>query len=280
MLVLRLMGVGKTFYGSNVMSNEDEGVSRVQDERQLRRDITQHDLPTIIQMNLLLLMLAIPSVFTLTCYNGMKLMRMQAVGESVEECPASAYCYNMTASAAFVVDVVKAGCSTWRCMLARDKCISTVFQMVPVSLCCCSHDRCNVAGNPVYDALPSSGGNDGWGSGGSQNSWDNKYNNNNNDYDNNGNNHNNNNGWGNNNDNIGSPAGTPAPSGGFSPKQIKDRFRDFDIDDRHNNGGGGGDEETFESVDWRRTTPPTRNLNGNGGSGGNQPMGREVELDD
>ncbi|WKX89830.1 hypothetical protein Q1695_009017 [Nippostrongylus brasiliensis] len=228
MLVLRLMGVGKTFYGSNVMSNEDEGVSRVQDERQLRRDITQHDLPTIIQMNLLLLMLAIPSVFTLTCYNGMKLMRMQAVGESVEECPASAYCYNMTASAAFVVDVVKAGCSTWRCMLARDKCISTVFQMVPVSLCCCSHDRCNVAGNPVYD----------------------------------------------------SPAGTPAPSGGFSPKQIKDRFRDFDIDDRHNNGGGGGDEETFESVDWRRTTPPTRNLNGNGGSGGNQPMGREVELDD
>ncbi|VDL73377.1 unnamed protein product [Nippostrongylus brasiliensis] len=44
--------------------------------------------------------------------------------------------------------------------------------------------------------------------------------------------------------------------------------------------GGGGDEETFESVDWRRTTPPTRNLNGNGGSGGNQPMGREVELDD
>ncbi|EPB67960.1 hypothetical protein ANCCEY_12955 [Ancylostoma ceylanicum] len=49
--------------------------------------------------------------------SGMKLLRMQSVGESVEECPASAYCYNMTASAALVVDVVKAGCSTWRCMV-------------------------------------------------------------------------------------------------------------------------------------------------------------------
>ncbi|EYB81722.1 hypothetical protein Y032_0375g236 [Ancylostoma ceylanicum] len=93
----------------------------------------------------------LPAAYSLTCYNGMKLLRMQSVGESVEECPASAYCYNMTASAALVVDVVKAGCSTWRCMLARDKCISTTFQMVPVSLCCCSHDRCNVGDNPVYE---------------------------------------------------------------------------------------------------------------------------------
>ncbi|VDP15413.1 unnamed protein product [Heligmosomoides polygyrus] len=48
----------------------------------------------------------------------MKLIRMQSVGDTVEECPASSYCYNMTASAAFVVDVVKAGCSTWRCMVS------------------------------------------------------------------------------------------------------------------------------------------------------------------
>lgn len=86
-----------------------------------------------------------PAVYSLTCYNvslssiygegeipenlepmvtadsefiqGMKMLRMQSVGDTVEECPASAYCYNMTASAAFVVDLVKAGCSTWRCMV-------------------------------------------------------------------------------------------------------------------------------------------------------------------
>ncbi|KAK6729495.1 hypothetical protein RB195_006504 [Necator americanus] len=103
-------------------------------------------------MFVLALFLAVfPAAYSLTCYNGMKLVRMQSVGESVEECPSGAYCYNMTASAALIVDVVKAGCSTWRCMLARDKCISTTFQMVPVSLCCCSHDRCNVGGNPVFD---------------------------------------------------------------------------------------------------------------------------------
>uniref|UniRef100_A0A0K0DPA7 Activin_recp domain-containing protein n=1 Tax=Angiostrongylus cantonensis TaxID=6313 RepID=A0A0K0DPA7_ANGCA len=96
----------------------------------------------------------------------MKMIRMQSVGQSVEECPSGAYCYNMTASAALIVDVVKAGCSTWRCMLARDKCISLTIQMVPVSLCCCSYDRCNVGENPVYgffSQLPSSGSNNGWG---------------------------------------------------------------------------------------------------------------------
>ncbi|KJH52962.1 hypothetical protein DICVIV_00831 [Dictyocaulus viviparus] len=50
----------------------------------------------------------------------------------------------MTASASSLIDVVKAGCSLWRCMLARDKCISTVFQKIPISLCCCSTDRCNI----------------------------------------------------------------------------------------------------------------------------------------
>lgn len=42
---------------------------------------------------------------------------MQAIGQSTEECAAGAYCYNMTAQAYFLVDAVKAGCSTWRCMV-------------------------------------------------------------------------------------------------------------------------------------------------------------------
>ncbi|KAE9412628.1 hypothetical protein Angca_001616, partial [Angiostrongylus cantonensis] len=67
-----------------------------------------------------LLLLFIPATHSLTCYNGMKMIRMQSVGQSVEECPSGAYCYNMTASAALIVDVVKAGCSTWRCMVRRE----------------------------------------------------------------------------------------------------------------------------------------------------------------
>ncbi|VDK50841.1 unnamed protein product [Cylicostephanus goldi] len=82
--------------------------------------------------------------------SGGRLLSTSAVGESVEECPPSAYCYNMTANVAFFVDAIKAGCSTWRCMLARDTCIRTTFQMIPVSFCCCSHDRCNVAENLAY----------------------------------------------------------------------------------------------------------------------------------
>ncbi|KAK6025054.1 hypothetical protein OSTOST_09059 [Ostertagia ostertagi] len=197
---------------------------------------------------------------------------MQSVGESVEECPASAYCYNMTASAALVVDVVKAGCSTWRCMLARDKCISTTFQFIPVSLCCCSQDRCNVGGNPAYDSITSGGGGSGgwggggssdggssgggWGGGGSQDGrkCDSTNNNNNNNY----------NGWGNNNDNqdeqssrsnVGGLFAEPKPpphlhrQGAGIPKQIADKFKDYDVDHRDDNNNG------VSTVRSRRNAP-------------------------
>ncbi|RCN34725.1 hypothetical protein ANCCAN_19429 [Ancylostoma caninum] len=178
-------------------------------------------------MLLLPLLFLLPVAYSLTCYNGMKLLRMQSVGESVEECPASAYCYNMTASAA---------------LLARDKCISTTFQMVPVSLCCCSHDRCNVGDNPVFDQGSSGGNSGGWG-GDSEQSSRGK--------------------WGGlfaEPDRGSTPTRPPSPSGGrgFSPKQIEDKFRDFDVDNHGDGGGGDGGEEVFEKVDVRFTTPPTR----------------------
>ncbi|GMT27999.1 hypothetical protein PFISCL1PPCAC_19296 [Pristionchus fissidentatus] len=103
---------------------------------------------------------------SLTCYNGMKLMRGQSVGQQTEECGAGASCYNMTSSAAFVVDVVKAGCSTWRCMMAKDRCIGININFVPVSLCCCSSDRCNVMGNPQYSSGGMGGGSNYGGGGG------------------------------------------------------------------------------------------------------------------
>ncbi|PIO76174.1 hypothetical protein TELCIR_01763 [Teladorsagia circumcincta] len=199
---------------------------------------------------------------------GIKLLRMQSVGESVEECPASAYCYNMTASAALVVDVVKAGCSTWRCMdwfagisrsvmwvdvltnkLARDKCISTTFQFIPVSLCCCSHDRCNVGGHPAYDSITSGGGESGgWGGGGSSDGG-------------------NSGGWG-----GGGRPTTPPSTGRWSPDQIKDKFKDYDVDHRDDNNNG---EEEFKRVDWRETPAPATRGDRNRGK---EPLGGEIEL--
>ncbi|KAF8368601.1 pqn-24 [Pristionchus pacificus] len=115
-------------------------------------------------------MLSIQMASSLTCYNGMKLIRGQSVGQQTEECAAGASCYNMTSSAAFVVDVVKAGCSQWRCMMAKDRCIGININFVPVSLCCCSHDRCNVMGNPTYSSGGMGGGSNygggGYGGGG------------------------------------------------------------------------------------------------------------------
>ncbi|VDM58895.1 unnamed protein product [Angiostrongylus costaricensis] len=79
---------------------------------------------------------------------GLKMVAGQTVGTDTIQCANSnAYCYNMTASAAALIDIVKAGCSLWRCMLARDRCVSTVFQKIPISLCCCSTDRCNLGDN-------------------------------------------------------------------------------------------------------------------------------------
>uniref|UniRef100_A0A0K0G1H8 Activin_recp domain-containing protein n=1 Tax=Strongyloides venezuelensis TaxID=75913 RepID=A0A0K0G1H8_STRVS len=82
--------------------------------------------------------------YSLTCYNGYKLLRGRSIGEETEDCSGSmAYCYNFTADAGAFLNVMKAGCSTLRCLLARNKCVNTEFQNVPVKFCCCNEDRCN-----------------------------------------------------------------------------------------------------------------------------------------
>uniref|UniRef100_A0A915BQD3 Activin_recp domain-containing protein n=1 Tax=Parascaris univalens TaxID=6257 RepID=A0A915BQD3_PARUN len=83
---------------------------------------------------------------SLTCYKGFKFIRGQSFGTETEECESdSAYCYNITAEAAVLINVMKAGCSTYRCMLSRNACRSTTFQGVPVSFCCCNNaDLCNL----------------------------------------------------------------------------------------------------------------------------------------
>ncbi|CEF66114.1 Hypothetical protein SRAE_2000078400 [Strongyloides ratti] len=85
--------------------------------------------------------------YSLTCYNGYTLLRGRNIGEETEDCSGSmAYCYNFTAEAGTFLNVMKAGCSTFRCLLARNKCIDTEFQNVPVKFCCCNEDRCNGEG--------------------------------------------------------------------------------------------------------------------------------------
>uniref|UniRef100_A0AC35TIM4 PDZ domain-containing protein n=1 Tax=Rhabditophanes sp. KR3021 TaxID=114890 RepID=A0AC35TIM4_9BILA len=77
--------------------------------------------------------------------SGYKLLKSSSVGDTTEDCEGSmAYCYNFTANRDNgFINVMKAGCSTYRCLLARDRCISTEFQGVPVQFCCCNEDRCN-----------------------------------------------------------------------------------------------------------------------------------------
>ncbi|CAI5438725.1 unnamed protein product [Caenorhabditis angaria] len=102
----------------------------------------------LFQNLILIAVFGISTVFSIECYAGLKILKGTSVGTTTIKCDNSAaYCYNMTASAAAVIEVTKAGCSMWRCMLAQNKCISTTFQNIPISLCCCNTPFCNVAEN-------------------------------------------------------------------------------------------------------------------------------------
>lgn len=51
-------------------------------------------------------------------FQGLKFIKGTSVGTATINCENSgAYCYNMTASAASLIEVTKAGCSMWRCMV-------------------------------------------------------------------------------------------------------------------------------------------------------------------
>ncbi|EFO19898.2 hypothetical protein LOAG_08590 [Loa loa] len=94
---------------------------------------------------LLVITVFVPVSYSITCYKGFQIIQGQIFGTETEECEnETAYCYNMTAEAALIFKIMKAGCSTYRCMLAANVCRSMTFQGVPVSFCCCNeHDLCN-----------------------------------------------------------------------------------------------------------------------------------------
>ncbi|VDK70368.1 unnamed protein product [Litomosoides sigmodontis] len=76
---------------------------------------------------------------------GYRLIRGQSFGRETKECEnKSDYCYNITADAAFILNIAKAGCSTYKCLLSTNTCRSMTFQGVPVQFCCCNeYDLCN-----------------------------------------------------------------------------------------------------------------------------------------
>ncbi|OZC12824.1 hypothetical protein X798_00458 [Onchocerca flexuosa] len=101
-----------------------------------------------ISQLLLVTTVLVSVVYSITCYKGFRIIRGQAIGTETEECEnETAYCYNMTAEAALILNIMKAGCSTYRCMFSANTCRSITFQGVPVSFCCCNeYDLCNYSG--------------------------------------------------------------------------------------------------------------------------------------
>ncbi|RCN35058.1 hypothetical protein ANCCAN_19089 [Ancylostoma caninum] len=65
-----------------------------------------------------LLLLVIPACWAIECYTGLKLIAGQSIGANTIQCDNSnALCYNMTANTGALLDIAKAGCSLWRCMV-------------------------------------------------------------------------------------------------------------------------------------------------------------------
>uniref|UniRef100_A0A0N5BVY0 Activin_recp domain-containing protein n=1 Tax=Strongyloides papillosus TaxID=174720 RepID=A0A0N5BVY0_STREA len=89
----------------------------------------------------ILLIFLIHTTIPLICYKGMSYTKGSKPEETME-CN-KGYCYNVTADAGLLFRGERAGCSSLRCLIARNKCISTEIKNIPVKFCCCDYDRCN-----------------------------------------------------------------------------------------------------------------------------------------
>ncbi|KAK6729186.1 hypothetical protein RB195_006307 [Necator americanus] len=81
----------------------------------------------------------------LECYTGFKYIKGRSVGTSKKTCEHSTdYCYNATADLTQLNEISMAGCSTTRCFLSHNKCITQMFQGHEIKFCCCNTgDLCN-----------------------------------------------------------------------------------------------------------------------------------------
>ncbi|KAK5972061.1 hypothetical protein GCK32_003489 [Trichostrongylus colubriformis] len=81
----------------------------------------------------------------LECYTGFKYIAGRSVGTSKITCSSSSdYCYNATADLSQLNQLTMAGCSTTRCFLSRNKCITQILGGKEIKFCCCNTgDLCN-----------------------------------------------------------------------------------------------------------------------------------------
>ncbi|GMS98914.1 hypothetical protein PENTCL1PPCAC_21089 [Pristionchus entomophagus] len=102
-----------------------------------------------VRLSILLFLYIISATNAIECYMGFKLIAGQQVGEQTIKCDnPGAQCYNATvAEGGGVIDLMKMGCSMWRCMAARDSCISTSIKNIPMKFCCCGTHLCNIDRN-------------------------------------------------------------------------------------------------------------------------------------
>ncbi|XGW22441.1 hypothetical protein V3C99_005012 [Haemonchus contortus] len=81
----------------------------------------------------------------LECYTGFKYIAGRSIGTSkVTWSSSSDYCYNATADLSQLNQLTMAGCSTTRCFLSRNKCITQILGGKEIKFCCCNTgDLCN-----------------------------------------------------------------------------------------------------------------------------------------
>ncbi|KAK0394893.1 hypothetical protein QR680_000995 [Steinernema hermaphroditum] len=93
------------------------------------------------------LICAIASTYALECYTGFSYIRGQSLGTTKETCRNKGdFCYKFSAEANVLNKLKQAGCSTLRCMLSQNKCITQKISGHQVKLCCCNeYDLCNSA---------------------------------------------------------------------------------------------------------------------------------------
>uniref|UniRef100_A0AC34QMP0 Uncharacterized protein n=1 Tax=Panagrolaimus sp. JU765 TaxID=591449 RepID=A0AC34QMP0_9BILA len=93
-------------------------------------------------------------VSTLECYTGYSLVRGQTVGTTTQTCSSSSdQCYKANANINLLNRLKLAGCSTFRCMLSRNKCQTQEVGGQTIEFCCCNdQDLCN---GPKQDVVTS-----------------------------------------------------------------------------------------------------------------------------
>ncbi|ULU11994.1 hypothetical protein L3Y34_015385 [Caenorhabditis briggsae] len=98
-----------------------------------------------VSYRILILLSLVVTIFSLECYTGFTYLKAQSVGTSKETCSSpNDYCYNMTADLTSLNNVKKGGCSSTRCIIARNKCVTQSVGGTQLQFCCCNTgDLCN-----------------------------------------------------------------------------------------------------------------------------------------